>query len=357
MPEGKDQEKTEPATPKRRSEARKKGQVAVSKEVPSVIILFSALSVLFFTGSWMFWGLRGFMRNIFQNLSSMNLQANSSHQFLTGVFEQIVSILAPVMVAVVIAGLAGNILQVGFLFTGETFVPKFSKLNPIKGMKRFVSIRSLVELLKSLLKLLLVGVIAFLMIRKELENIPGLMQMGTGEILSFICGVSIRICFYTCLVLIILAALDFAFQRWRFEKDLKMSKQEVKDELKQREGDPKIKARIRRVQIEMARRRMMEAVPDATVVITNPTHLAVALKFDVKKMLAPVVVAKGAGLIAQRIKEIAQKNNVVVVEHKPLAQALYKAVEIGALIPMELYQAVAEILAYVYRLKQMRHPL
>jgi flagellar biosynthetic protein FlhB len=280
---------------------------------------------------------------------------NSIHPFVAAVFEQILSILLPVMTAVVIAGLLGNIIQVGFLFTGETLVPKFSKLNPIKGMKKFVSIRSLAELVKSLIKVCIVAGVAVLMIRGELENIPGLMQMRPIDIVAFIGSVSLRICFYTCLVLIVLAILDYAFQRWRHEKDLKMTKQEVKDEFKQREGDPKVRARIRKVQIEMARRRMMEAVPEATVVITNPTHLAIALKFDVKKMIAPCVVAKGAGAIAGRIKEIAKKNNVPIVENKPLAQTLFKAVEIGGLIPVELYRAVAEVLAYVYRLREMKN--
>jgi len=355
MPEGKDQEKTEPATPKRREDARKKGQTAISKEVSSVFILLSALGVLFFTGSWMFLSLSSFMRGIFQNIGSLRLQEDSINLFLVEVFRQFLSILTPLMTAVFIAGIAGNIIQVGFLFTGETLVPKLSKLNPVKGMKKFVSLKSLMELFKSLLKIMIVGGIAFLMVRGELENIPALMQTSVREIISFIGRVSFKICLYTCLVLIILAVLDYAFQRWQHEKSLKMTKQEVKDELKQREGDPAVKARIRRVQMEMARRRMMEAVPEATVVITNPTRLAVALKFDVKEMLAPCVVAKGAGFIAERIREIANLNNVPIVEHKHLAQTLFKAVEIGDLIPVELYRAVAEILAYVYRLKDMRN--
>jgi flagellar biosynthetic protein FlhB len=180
------------------------------------------------------------------------------------------------------------------------------------------------------------------------------MEMGVGEILFFIGRVSFSICFYTSLALIVLAALDYAFQRFQYEESLKMSKQELKDELKQREGDPLVKARIRRTQIEMARRRMMEAVPEADVVITNPNSLAVALKYDAEKMIAPRVIAKGAGFIAERIKEIAKDKGIPVIENKPLAQTLFKVVEIGEFIPVNLYRAVAEILAYVYRLKGVK---
>ena len=191
------------------------------------------------------------------------------------------------------------------------------------------------------------------MVRKEADNFPLLIGMDVWEILVFIGQVSFKICFYTCVVLILLAALDFAFQKWQHTKGLKMTKQEVKDEAKQSEGDPKIKSRIRSAQMEMARRRMMEAIPEAAVIITNPTRLAIALQFDAKKMTAPKVTAKGSGFIAERIREIAKEHNIPIVEEKPLAQTLYKSVEINDLIPVSLYKAVAEILAYVYRLKGM----
>jgi len=191
------------------------------------------------------------------------------------------------------------------------------------------------------------------MVREEVDKFPLLIRMEIWEILIFIGQVSFKICFYTCIVLIILAALDFAFQKWQHIKGLKMTKQEVKDEAKQSEGDPKIKSRIRRAQMEMARRRMMEAVPNADVIITNPTRLAIALQFDAKKMTAPMVTAKGSGFIAERIREIAKEHNIPIVEEKPLARILYKSVEIDDMIPVSLYQAVAEILAYVYRLNGM----
>jgi flagellar biosynthetic protein FlhB len=220
-------------------------------------------------------------------------------------------------------------------------------------MKRFVSLKSLVELGKSIIKILFIGGIAYLILKSDLEEFPNLIQQEVGQIVVFIARVSLKLFFLVSLAMIVLAVLDYIYQRWQYEQDLKMTKQEVKDEFKQSQGDPKVKARIRGVQLEMARRRMMEAVPEADVVITNPTHLAIALKFDSREMIAPRVVAKGAGFVAQRIREIAEENRIPLVEEKPLAQALYKMVEIGDYIPAELYRAVAEVLAYVYRLKGM----
>lgn len=356
MSQGNDQEKTEQATPKRRQESRKKGQVAKSKEVPSALILLASICIFFFLGSWMFWRLSGFMEGVFQNLGTLRLETvPKSCAFLSKVFRQIFIILMPLMLAVLITGIAGNLAQVGFLFTGKPLSPDFSRIDPIKGMKKIISLRSLMELVKSVIKIFFVGGIAFLVVRGELENIPALIQMSVGEILAFVGKVSFKICFYTCLALIVLAILDYAFQRWQHEKDLKMTKQEVKEERKQSDGDPKIKARIRKVQMEMSQRRMMQKVPEATVIITNPTRLAIALKFEADEMIAPRVIAKGAGFIAGRIREIAKENDIPIVEHKPLAQTLFKAAEIGDFIPVDLYRAVAEILAYVYRLKGMRN--
>jgi flagellar biosynthetic protein FlhB len=216
-----------------------------------------------------------------------------------------------------------------------------------------VSLKALVELAKSILKLLFIGLIAYILVKSDMDAFPELIHQEVGQILVFIARVALKIAFFVCLAMIVLAVLDFLYQRWQHEKDLRMTKQEVKDEQKQTYGDPKVKSRIRSMQLEMARRRMMEAVPEADVVITNPTHLAIAIKFDAAKMVAPQVLAKGAGHVAQRIKEIAAEHEVPLVENKPLAQALYKMVELGDYIPAELYRAVAEVLAYVYRLKGM----
>lgn len=350
MAEENDQEKTEKATPKKRREARKKGQVAKSREIPSVLVLLSALSVFYFAGSWMFRQLSDIMRSVYQQISYIQLGVESTHALFWDLFLKIVVVLAPLVLTVAVAGILGHIAQTGFMLTGETMTPKLSKLSPIKGIKRLFSASSLVELVKSILKVAIIGGISYIMLRDEMDKIPALIELEIPSILSFFGSAALKLGFYTCLVLIILAALDLFFQIWKHEKDLRMTKQEIKDEFKQREGDPMVRSRIRAAQREMAMRRMMEAVPDATVVITNPTHLAIALKFE-RSMPAPTIVAKGAGHIAAKIRAIATENDVPIIEQKPLARAMYKDVEIGQQIPAELYQAVAEILAYVYRLK------
>jgi flagellar biosynthetic protein FlhB len=302
----------------------------------------------------MFWNISGFIGGVYQELDTLQLNTVSDvSAFSVDIYKKLFSILIPFFVSVFIAGIVGNVSQVGFEMHSEPIRPKLSKINPISGFKRFFSVRSLVELAKSLMKLLIIGGISYGLIKAEMRGFPPLMQQGVGEILLFIAKVAFKILFFVCLALIILATLDYIYQRWQFEQSIKMTKQEVKDERKQVEGDPKVKSRIRKAQIEMAAHRMMKAVPEADVVITNPVRLAVALKFEASEMMAPTVVAKGAGHIAARIKEIANEHQVPVVEDKPLAQTLFKIVEIGQFIPVELYRAVAEILAYVYRLKGM----
>lgn len=354
MPESSGQERTEKATPKRRQQSRKKGQVAQSREIPSVLILMTALGFFYFAGSWMFWNISEFIGGVYQNLDTLRLNTVSDvSAFSVDIIKKLFSILIPFFVPILIAGMLGNIGQVGFEMHSEPLRPKLSKINPIAGFKKFVSVRSLVELGKSIMKLLIIGGISYGLIKADLRGFPPLMQQGVGEIFLFIAQVAFKILFFVCLALIILALLDYIYQRWQFEQSIKMTKQEVKDEHKQVEGDPKVKSRIRKAQYEMAAHRMMEAVPEADVVITNPVHLAVALKFEASEMTAPTVIAKGSGHIAERIKEIAGEHQVPIVEDKLLAQTLLKIVEIGEFIPVELYRAVAEILAYVYRLRGM----
>jgi len=259
----------------------------------------------------------------------------------------------PFLLPVAVVGFIASVVQIGFQIHTEAMDLKFNKLNPISGMKRFVSLKSMVELGKSIIKILIVGSIAYLLVKSEMQEFPLLIHQEVGQILVFIARVALKVCFFVCLALVVLAVIDYVYQRWQHEQDLKMTKQEVKDELKQTYGDPKVKARIRGVQMEMARRRMMEAVSEADAVITNPTHLAIALKFDAREMIAPRVLAKGSGHIAQRIREVATDHQITIVEEKPLAQAMFKMVDIGEYIPAELYRAVAEVLAYVYRLKGM----
>jgi len=354
MPETGGQERTEKATPKRRRDARKKGQVAQSRELPSVMILMTALGFFYFAGSWIFGSFLQVIGGVYGHLDTLRLDAISEvNAFSVEIFKKVLLILIPFFVPILIAGMAGNIGQIGFEIHGEPMRPKLTRLNPIAGLKKLVSLRSMVELVKSVIKILFIGGIAFGIVKNEITAMPALMQQEVVEILLFIGRVAFKIFFFVCLALIVLAFFDYVYQRWQYEQSLKMTKQEVKDERKQIEGDPKVKGRIRRVQLELARRRMMEAVPEADVVITNPVHLALALKFDAAKMIAPTIVAKGSGYVAERIKEIARIHQVPIIENKPLAQALHKMVEIGEFIPVELYRAVAEVLAYVYRLKGM----
>ncbi len=352
MPEKPDQEKTETASSKKREDARKKGQVAISREVPSVLILMVSLGFFFFGGGWMVSKMVLFMNSTFSNLNGMIFSdIISARAMLFMTFQKALYILLPFMLAVLVAGVVGNVMQIGILFSTETITPKLSKLNPIEGARRLVSGKTLVELPKSILKLVVVGSIAYVMVVKNLTRMPDLMQLSVAGILQEFGWIAFQITFFVCIALIVLATADYIFQHWQHEKELRMTKQEVKDEQKQLMGDPQIKAKIKSAQREMARRRMMAAVPEADVVITNPTRLAVALKFDADEMDAPMVVAKGAGEIAKKIREIAKEHSIPFVEEKPLARALFKTVEIDQYIPLELYRAVAEVLAYVYRLK------
>ena len=354
MADSTDQERTEPATPKKREDARNKGQVAKSREIPSVLVLLSSLTVFYFAGTWMFDQLNLVTKSIFLQLGQWTPSINNAHALAWHLFLRVIIILAPLLLAVAAAAIAGNVGQVGFMVANEALTPKFEKLNPISGFKGLFSSRSVVELLKSIFKVLIIGGMAYSILKGEMNQIPSLVDASPTFTFSFIGKVSLKLGYYTCLILLILAVADYVFQRYKFEKDLRMTKQEVKDEHKQREGDPTIKSRIRAAQREIAMRRMMEAIPKATVVITNPTHLAIALKFE-RDMPAPMVVAKGAGHVAERIRAIATENDIPIIEQKPLARTMFQNVEIGQYIPVELYQAVAEVLAYVYRLKGLVH--
>jgi flagellar biosynthetic protein FlhB len=240
---------------------------------------------------------------------------------------------------------------VGFLYAPTGLQPDLSKIDPIKGFKRLFSVNSLFELIKSILKMVIIGFVPYVIIKNEMQNFFMLSQYTVFQTMIYMGKIVFRILFSTGLVLLVLAVFDYAYQRWEYEKGLRMTKQEIKDEFKNTEGDPAIKGRIKRLQREMARKRMMAAVPKADVVVTNPTHLAVALKYDQNIDFAPRVVAKGAGYLAEKIKKIATENDLPLVENKSLAQVLYKMVNVGDLIPENLYRSVAEVLAYVYNLK------
>jgi len=346
------QERTEKGTGKRRSEARKRGQVANSREIPATLILLAALGVFHFAGAHLFEQCAALVSEVFRNLHTIRLGTITAVSALAAdIFQTVILILLPFFVPFLVAGLVGNVAQIGFEIHGEALGLKFSSMNPIAGIKRIFSLRGLVELAKSVLKIAFIGAIAWSVVSGYLKEFPALVRWDLGALWSFTAQVTFKIVFYVFLAMLVLSALDYIYQRWQHEESLKMTKQEVTDEHKQSEGDPKVKSRIRSLQRQTAYHRMMAEVPKADVVITNPTHLAIALRFKPDEMTAPRVVAKGAGTIAERIRETAREHSVPIVENKPLAQTLFKMTELGDYIPVELYRAVAEVLAYVYRLK------
>ena len=261
---------------------------------------------------------------------------------------EIIWIILPIIALGVLGVFVSNVVQVKWKVTGKPLKPKFSKLNPIKGFKRFFSKDKLVELLKAVLKLSVLFYVVYSSLQNEWGMIVNIYQLDLWSALTLIVDLVLNISFKICIVFLVLAFADWYYQKRKFQTDMKMTKQEVKDEYKNAEGNPQIKGQIRRKMQEVSRRRMMQALPEADVVITNPTHLAVALKYDKEAAEAPVVIAKGADFLAQKIKDTARENQIEIVENKPLARMLYHNVEIGDQIPPELYQVVAEILAYVY---------
>ena len=277
-----------------------------------------------------------------------------SSSFISGIITDFLILIAPILIVLMIVSILTNVLQTGFIFSVEALTPKASKIDPIKGMENLFSKRSLVELSKSLLKIVIIGWVAFLAFKKDMSHMIPMLYQENTQIFAQLGELSFNLLVKCCCVILVLAILDFMYQKWDHGQKLKMTKQEVKDEFKQSEGDPMVKSRIRSIQREMARRRMMEEVPKADVIITNPTHLSIALKYKAEEgMKAPVIVAKGANNIAFKIREIASKHNIPVMENKPLAQNLYK-LELGTEIPPQFYKAVAEILAYVYGLKKRK---
>ena len=345
-------EKTEEPTSKKREDAKKKGQVARSQELNTAAVLLIGFFVLMVLWKYIYGNIAGYTTYIFSHLGD-----EITIEFLMKSLIDIMILLGqtalPVMFAVLIAGLGINLYQVGITISTEKLEPKLDNLNPINGFGRIFSKRSLVELVKSLLKIAIIGFFLYRYLREQVDHIPDFIFYDLEQSLVEFADIIFMLAFQIIAVIIVLAVLDFAYQQWQTTQDLMMTKQEVKDEMKQTEGDPQIKGKIKQKQREMAMRRMMQEVPKADVIITNPTHFAVALMYH-KGMIAPVVLAKGQDRVAQRIKEIAGDYKIPIVENKPLARALYASVEVGGIVPRELYQAVAEVLAYVYRLKNRK---
>jgi len=344
-------EKTEDASSRKLNKAREEGQVAKSMEIPSVFVLLGGVIALYATAFFFYQNCVEVFHYNFMFDRVAELTPADLTVLLIYHAKKMFLMCLPVFAAVFVVALISNIAQVGFHVSWKAIEPKLSKLNPINGFKQKFTSRALIEFVKSLVKIAVISLVCYLATKSELSNVLTLYDNSTAQILLFLLIKSFWIFIKVCIVMALVAILDYAFQKWKFLEDQKMTQKEVKDERKQTEGDPAVKSKIRQLQMAAARKRMMAEVPEADVVVTNPTHLAVALRYDKKKMDAPTVVAKGAGAVAANIRKIARENDVPIVEDKSLARNLYKAVDIDGQAPFEYYQAVAELLAYVYGLK------
>lgn len=349
MAEQSGQDKTEQPTARRREQAKDKGNVAKSQELNSVAVLiagmlaFKAVSGLFSDT------ITRFIILTYQESSFTDITIQSFHGQAMNFMKVFAMLTAPVILTLLVFGLAVNYAQVGFMFAKKALIPDFKKINPLSGLKRMFAVRSLVELFKGLFKITILIIICYSVLKKHEEAYLLLANRSVSGILGFVTSIIFEMTLKVCIALLIMAAADYAYQRWEHEKNLKMSKQEVKDENKQEQGDPQVKGRIRAAQMQAARNRMMQAIPEATVVVTNPTFIAIAIKYDPKSNLdAPKVVAKGKLKVAEKIKKIAEENMIPIIENKPLARGLFEVCEIGSEIPMAFYQAIAEILSRVY---------
>ncbi|MDX9703461.1 MAG: flagellar biosynthesis protein FlhB [Candidatus Auribacterota bacterium] len=349
------EDKTEKATPKRRNKAREQGNVAYSKDVALVIMLFGSIWGLYFLGPYMRDRLLFEVRNLIGHMN-YPFNVNNIQGFIISVVGDLLKIIAPMLAIILFLSYFSNVVQFGHLFTTEALKPKLSKLKPKFGELKFFKKDKLVDLGSSLGKLIIIFPVVYFTIIGELDNIITLMHRTVAELFNYIAYMIFKVVLRITLMLIFLSAIDFVYRKWKYEEDLKMTKQEVKDERKNADQDPMIKGRIRSFGRDIMRKLMYAEIPKADVVITNPTHIAVAIKYDPLNMDAPKVVAKGMRLIAERIKDIARENNIPIVENKPLARILYKTVNIGGYVPPDLYRAVAEILAYVYKMNKKRMP-
>lgn len=356
MAENKDgMEKSEQPSSRRLEQAREKGQVPSSKEFGPVFVFFGAMGMIAVWAPMAWRHLHQISRHWFEQAGKVALTPDSAYSMLLDVIQNGFIPILPFAMVIGFLGVGAMLMQTGFLLVEDGLQPKLSKLNPVSGFKKIVSIRGVAELIKSLMKLGIIGFVAYLVSQDFVQDIVSLPSLATSEAIAKTGYMAFLLVLWIGLVLLALAVADYAFQKWQFMRDQRMTKQEVKDEMKDVEGNPLIRSRRQSLQRDRARQRMMQTVPKADVVITNPTHLAVALKYDPEAGAAPTVLAKGAGFVAERIKDIARHAGVPIVENKSLARGLFKLVGVGKEIPNNLYKAVAEVLAYVYRLKQDRY--
>lgn len=351
MAESDQGERSEEATQQRREDFRKRGQVAQTKELSAVFLLFSSLLMVWLLGRFFM----GELYDLFQVVMGTGVATVHTSTdwmpFASLAFFKVLRLVGPVCGIMWLLAFCSTVAQVGFLYNEEALSFKPERMNPVEGLKKIFSMKSVVEGIKAIFKLSIILFIAYWVLRDQIYVLPKLVHYSISELFVYLGDLVFRLLASVGGFMVVLAGVDYMFQRWDLEKQMKMTKQEIKEEVKSREGDPLIKARIKRIQREVATKRMMEEVPKADVIVTNPTHIAVALKYD-QTMISPRVIAKGAESVAERIKALARENSIPIVENKPLARAIFKTLKIGQSIPKDLYTAVAEVLSYVYRLKK-----
>ena len=353
MAEQQGQEKTEAPTEKKRRESREEGQVAFSRELPSVALLAGILLTLIATSPLILDAFREMTTQIFRDMSEADELSIGSLYDLSGeIFSTLLPAFAPFAAIIVLVGILASVLQVGVQITLKAIAPKFNKISPLTGLKRLFSSQSLADFLKSMAKLIIVGIVGYITYMDKITELNGLSVATPEAILEYNFTVVAEVSGKIVLALVAIAIFDYLYQRWHHEQQLMMTKQEVKEETKQTEGDPQLKARIRQIQREMSNARMMQEVPKADALIVNPTHFSVAILYDRDVMEAPEITAKGSDHMALRMRTVARENNVPILERPELARDLYANVEIGETIPERFYKAIAEILAFVYRLRR-----
>jgi len=344
-------ERTEEATQQRREDFRKRGQVAQTRELSAVLLLFTGVMLIWMMSQFFFQQINELFYATLGDDLVVSVRGGDYKHLAGFAIIKMSYIMLPIMGVMWVVGFASTLLQTGFINNEEALEVKWERMDPVAGFKRMFSLKAVMEGLKACIKLTVILLLSYMLLRNQIQELPQLMSYSVLQLLQFLGDLTVRLLAGIGFFMLTLSGFDYMYQRWELEKEMKMTKQEIKEEHKSREGDPMIRARIKRIQREFAQRRMMDEVPKADVIVTNPTHIAVALKYDAN-MAAPTVIAKGADLVAEKIRGLAREHSIPIVENKPLARSMFKTIKIGQSIPRELYTAVAEVLSYVYRLKK-----
>lgn len=352
-----DQEKTEEPSAHRIEEFRKRGEVASSKELTSVLVLSASILTLALSLVFIYEVLSEYVQWLYTLDVSTAFTSKSLNTITVKTFTAAGKAVAPVLLVTLCVGIAANVMQVGFLFSPEVLEFKPERINPISGMKKLFTMKSVVEAIKAVFKFIFVLSIVYYFIKDDLNTFSGFFHLDFFNSFLHAKGILTKLCFSIILGIGIIAIGDFAYQKFSYRKKIMMTKEEAKKESKEQDGNPEVKQRIRAIQREMSQKRMMNDIPKADVIITNPTHISIALRYDAETMIAPEVIAKGADNVAMKIREIAKEHDIPIVENVPLARTMFKTVKIGSGVPRTLYKAVSEVLAFVYKLKKKKKAL